>query len=183
MDTKNLLSWILHIKITLSYQEEAIRRRTNLEILLQVPNFQRQRSTHFSLHFLPEIWILQWRKVRRNSTQLYHLFSSQEIKDKRELFFNEINIKHQQLFEGDPSSTYRFTGNHTKIISKEKISTDWLLYYDSYTRRSRDSRFTYGKIVLSTRVWTDTNTDNNNFIINHKRSINPILMTPNQVQV
>ena len=25
-------------------------------------------------------------------------FSSQEIKDKRELFFNEMNIKHQQLF-------------------------------------------------------------------------------------
>ena len=70
-----------------SYREEAIRQRTNLEILLQVPNFQRQRSTYFSLHFLPEIWILQWCKVRGNPTQLYNLFfKSKDQRQKRLIF-------------------------------------------------------------------------------------------------
>ena len=49
-----------------------------------------------------------------------------------------------------------------------KISTDWLLYYDSYTRRSMDSRFGYGKTVLTEQIWTGTNAEENNYIINHK---------------
>ena len=98
--------------------------------------------------FYPKFEFYNGVKYGENLSNYATYFSSQEIKDKRELFFNEINIKHLQLFKGDPSSTYRFTGNHTKILSKVKISTDGLLYYDSYIRRSNDSRFTYSKTVL-----------------------------------
>ena len=41
---------------------------------------------------------------------------------------NQINIKHQQLYEGDLCSKYRFTMNPAKILSKAKISTDWLYF-------------------------------------------------------
>ncbi len=52
-----------------------------------------------------------------------------------------------------------------------------------YTKRARVSRFTYGKTILSTQIWKDMNTQDNNYIINFKCSITSILVTANQFQV
>ena len=43
-------------------------------------------------------------------------------------------------------------------------------------KRSRDSRFTYGKTVLSAQAWKDINSEEINYITNYKHSITPILI-------
>ncbi len=44
-------------------------------------------------------------------------FSNQDIKDKMELLFNKINVKHQQLYDNDPKSIHRYTEKSTNTSS------------------------------------------------------------------
>ena len=92
-------------------------------------------------------------------------------------------MKHQQLYGGDPSSTQRFTGNPTKTWSNVKISTDWLLIYSYYTKRSRDSKSTYGKKYFLHKFRAIINSEENSFIVNRRLSITLILMTSNPIQI
>ena len=105
-------------------------------------------------------------------------FSSRKIKNKREIFIKISHLKHQQLYEKGMKSLHRFSTENMEPNTKPKITTDWLLYYDSYTRQYRDPRFTYGKQVLSARCWQDSTIKCEDYPINFSRTFKSNLSVP-----
>ena len=91
MDTINLLSWILHIKTTL------IERKLSGKEPTWKYYYKSLTSNDKDLHvspftFYPKFEFYNGVKYGEILPNYTTYFSSQEIKDKRELFFNEIKI-------------------------------------------------------------------------------------------
>jgi len=110
-------------------------------------------------------------------------FSSKKIKNKREIFIKLSHMKHRQLYEEAMKSLHNFSTENTKPTPEEKITTDWLLYYDSYTRSYRDPRFTYGKQVFSARYWQDSIMKSEDYPMSFSRTFNGNLTVPEQFQI
>ena len=110
-------------------------------------------------------------------------FSSKKIQNKREIFLKQCFMKHRQLHQQESRFPHNFSTEFCTQRSREIISTDWLLYYDSYSKQCRDPRFTYGKQVFSARYWEDITKKNDEYPISFLHTFNSNLNVPPQFQI
>ena len=124
------------------------------------------------LDFYPNFEFYNGVKYEKMMPKYTTYFLSSKIKNKRKLFLDNLFSFHRQLYWNQKK---HFQDSNTQIHAiknKGMLTPDWLSYYDNYVKQSRHPKFTYGKEVLSARIWVPKEENNQDYLINFSRSIN-----------
>ena len=108
---------------------------------------------------------LYYNSVKYGKLHQHLIMPSQNIylKDRRETFLNSKYLQQQQFYkkEMDDSTETLFRNQDYNNF----MTVDWLVWYDSYLKKTRDASFTYGYTILTPKHWSSDTFKGNKYPI------------------
>ena len=88
------------------------------------------------------------------------------IKNKSRIYLSNIYAIHRQLFKSNKKKLKEPRYKNLQDNQQEFLTPDWLLYYGNYIQHSRYPKFTYGKAIMSARIWEPEEKSDQDYLIN-----------------